>query len=118
MPWQCRLVAADKYPKETGDMWEGEVYTDANHGGYFCDAGKLSDEYVRDRMAQRKPLLVLLPGPVVFGIDSAVSGETRGWQVSGEAPNITVSPSINCIGQYHGWLRGGIISDDCEGRRF
>lgn len=41
-----------------------------------------------------------------------------GWDVSGEAPKITVSPSINIVGSYHGWIRDGVISDDCEGRKF
>jgi len=41
-----------------------------------------------------------------------------GWIVTGREPLITLSPSINIVGSYHGWLRDGVISDDCEGRRF
>jgi hypothetical protein len=40
------------------------------------------------------------------------------WIRVGEPPNITVTPSINYVGFYHGWLRDGVLSDDCEGRIF
>lgn len=39
------------------------------------------------------------------------------WTRTGEPPNITVSPSINYMGFYHGWLCEGVLSDDCEGRQ-
>ena len=51
-----------------------------------------------------------------FCIDSAVSDETRGWTVTGEAPNITVSPSINIVGLWHGFLTSGILTDDLDSR--
>lgn len=40
------------------------------------------------------------------------------WDVQGVPPRITVSPSINLQGAYHGWIKDGVISDDCEGRKF
>lgn len=40
------------------------------------------------------------------------------WTVQGELPRITVSPSIHQVGYYHGFVRDGVISDDCEGKRF
>jgi hypothetical protein len=40
------------------------------------------------------------------------------WNVQGTIPQITVTPSINCVGHYHGFVTGGVISDDCEGRTF
>ena len=42
----------------------------------------------------------------------------EGWGVAGELPNVTVSPSINVVGHYHGWIRDGVITPDCEGRSF
>jgi hypothetical protein len=39
--------------------------------------------------------------------------QNRRWDVSGEAPNITVSPSINCVelGGWHGFIQNGAITD-------
>ena len=33
------------------------------------------------------------------------------WEMSGEMPTITLSPSINCVGccGWHGWLRNGVF---------
>lgn len=57
---------------------------------------------------------VCLPGNTFFPLDRP---ETVGrWRISGELPDITVQPSINCEGVYHGWITDGVISDDCEGR--
>lgn len=68
-------------------------------------------------------LWVLLPGRSLFCVDTAAYDETRGhhgegWKVTGTPPTITVTPSINCIGSYHGYIRDGVITDDCEGRTF
>lgn len=53
-----------------------------------------------------------------FCPDRLYQDERVGWLVTGELPAVTVNPSVNIPGVYHGWIRGGIISDDCEGRRF
>jgi hypothetical protein len=42
----------------------------------------------------------------------------EGWLVTGTEPLITLSPSINIVGSYHGWIQNGIITDDCEGRKY
>jgi hypothetical protein len=120
MAWKCRLIETDTQPKEIGDMWFGEaVPIKSEPGRYWCvQTGRLSEQYIRERMTLRPPLLVMMPNLEVFCVDAAVSGEWRGWVVSGEAPRITVSPSINLVGRYHGFLRDGVISDDVEGRKF
>lgn len=42
------------------------------------------------------------------------------WSVTGELPAITVSPSIAQQGgsAYHGFVKNGVITDDCDGRKF
>ncbi len=40
------------------------------------------------------------------------------WTRTGEPPLVTANPSINHVGQYHGLLRDGMLTDDCEGRTF
>lgn len=51
-------------------------------------------------------------------LDQNSTDGTSGWTVSGEAPNLTVTPSINAAGEYHGFITNGVIGDDLEGRKF
>lgn len=59
--------------------------------------------------------MVKLPSGDFFCVDgpcySAEQGAYGGWQVTGEAPNITVVPSIHLVGRYHGFLTNGVLSD-------
>jgi hypothetical protein len=87
---------------------------------YHASEESLSD-YYRQHNSSRLPLMVVLPGRHLFLIDGKCWNGSQlygGWQVTGDAPAITVSPSINIGGSYHGWLQSGVISDDCEGRKF
>lgn len=77
----------------------------------------LSDQYRERHLGRRPPIVVCLPGGRVFCVDGKSAGG-GGWTVSGDPPRITVTPSINWEGHYHGWLIDGVLSDDCEGRRF
>lgn len=61
------------------------------------------------RFDNPKRLAVKLPSGVPWLID-------RSWKRTGEPPNITVTPSINHQGKYHGHLQNGYLTDDCEGR--
>ena len=40
------------------------------------------------------------------------------WTITGTIPNVSATPSINCVGVYHGYVTNGIVTDDCEGRKF
>ena len=119
MPWKCELVTRkqveEKYDKmepiPIGWMWFANNYPQ----------NLLSPQYFQTHQANRKPLYVQLPdGP--FCVDSKVSNGNHGWTVTGEPPNITVSPSINSSpgypDGYHGFLQNGVISDDLEGRKY
>ncbi len=46
------------------------------------------------------------------------SNNGNGWERTGEVPNITVSPSIDCQKKYHSYLKNGVLGDDIEGRKF
>jgi hypothetical protein len=79
---------------------------------------RLSD-YYHAHTKYRQPLLVILPGQNLFCVDSKCWNDKSmygGWQVTGIPPAITISPSINIAGTYHGWIINGVISEDCEGR--
>jgi hypothetical protein len=41
------------------------------------------------------------------------AGDGQLWSVTGEAPNLTVSPSINCLepGGWHGHIQNGELTD-------
>lgn len=95
--------------------------------------------------ASRPPLIAKLPGDLYFLVDGQCysptctkckakhgwrdepcpkggehtpRGHYDGWKVAGTPPRITVSPSIHYPDYYHGWLKDGVISDDCDGRKF
>lgn len=130
MPWQCRLIEDPFRPGgpggkgvRIGDMWYSPwKTTDDCPPAIRAD---LSDEYRRDWAGKRPPLVVVVPalshaGYRLIPIDEHYTrpGETHGWAVTGEPPDITCSPSINAIGDWHGFLANGVLSDDVEGRRY
>ena len=66
-----------------------------------------------------KAWAVMMPAGMEWMIYSYASGNPKQkWSVSGTVPKITVSPSIYQVGYYHGFIRDGIITDDCDGRKF
>lgn len=87
---------------------------------YIASDYKLSDFYKQNN-ANRDPILVKLPGAELFCVDSKCHKDGKyygGWRVTGVAPNITVSPSIDMGIFYHGFLQNGIIGDDVSGKRY
>lgn len=72
------------------------------------------------RYGDKSGYLVTLPGgahwPTLAGTDRG-----EGWQVTmpdGDPLRMTVHPSINVLGGWHGWIKDGVISDDVSGKRF
>lgn len=105
MPWPCFIVAECSEAKEPGAIWP--------------------ENNERDN---RTDWHILLPGGGIHNIHVKFADGT-GWQVTGEAPNFTVQPSINCYDSkrddgsirrkgWHGYLTDGILSDDYEGRTY
>ncbi len=68
--------------------------------------------------------MIMLPNGYALCVDTcfwngdALDPERRGWTVTGEPPNLTMSPSVNIVGSYHGFVTNGVIGDDVEGRKF
>lgn len=51
---------------------------------------------------------IMLPGVVPWcTLDRTSQGL---WGVSGEAPKLTVTPSIHVIGGWHGWITDGVLT--------
>lgn len=87
---------------------------------YLAEKERLSD-YYHQHNSHRQPLFVVLPNHTLFLIDGKCFTNGRsygGWTITGDTPNITVSPSINIGGGYHGFLTNGVIGEDVEGRKF
>ncbi len=75
----------------------------------------LSTEYKRDWLGKRPPIFVVLPNGDFFCVDSCAQGSPNGWTVTGEAPNITVTPSIHVLNgdnstRWHGFLTSGELA--------
>lgn len=133
MPWKLRLLDHNPYDvpnptaadqPATGDCWYAPwLVDDARYAERYKFL--LSDYYDAHNRASRPPLIVKIPGAYgTFNIDAPVSPGDRttdarhGWEVTGTPPNVTVHPSINAVGHYHGWLKDGVLSDDVDGRTF
>ena len=134
MTWNCKMIEYSKEKNmktlEIGDMFYFNPPDSFENGlgdprgwGWLSwyAAPKLLSDYYKLHNAGRKPLLVFMPSRALFCVDAMklTKGERYGgWDVTGEAPNITVAPSINIGGQYHGYIQKGIISDDLDGRKY
>jgi hypothetical protein len=92
-------------------------------------AEMIAPKYLREWRAIRPPMFVKLPDGSEFCIDTRAYNHDNGgyygdgWTVSGTPPAIVLSPSINIVGRYHGWIGcnpapPGCITADCEGRQF
>lgn len=103
-----------------GMAWFNDWYLDRDHGHDF-----LSPHYYRDWAGKRPPIELVCPDGNVWCIDRR-SSNGDGWVVTGEWPNITCSPSIDCApmgtgksgGFYHGYLRNGEFTADLAGQVF
>lgn len=122
MPWPVVLfkdVDAARAAGVNGEPPIGAMFP-ANESNWQAS---VSANYLRDWKGKRAAMWVLLPCRHWFCIDGAAYDAERGyhgdgWVVTGDPPNVTVTPSINCVGSYHGWLTAGVLTDDCEGRTY
>jgi hypothetical protein len=97
------------YPlRETppGATWAADWYPEEGPNGQFSGP-------------DGKAWCVMLPAGMEWIIYGFASGNPKSkWDVQGVPPQITVNPSILQTGFYHGFIRGGVITDDCDGRKF
>jgi hypothetical protein len=127
MPWKCVLIeppdladpdAWGKLP--VGSMW----HLSADEAEKRKTEGTLSDRYLRETSKVRMPIVVKLPGRSIGGrswcVDEKAYNSARGgwygagWIVTGAAPLITCSPSINMPGDYHGHVQSGIVTESSD----
>jgi hypothetical protein len=123
MTWTCRFIPdpeldehgnVDIRQRQIGDMWFLELSEEELRGSHLSD-------YYWQNNSSRKPLVVLLPHKnypdqkCYFLIDGKCYNQSQGhyggWTVTGVPPFITVAPSINMEGRYHGFLQNGVVGD-------
>lgn len=123
-----RPINADgPWSLEIGDCWYADMDSKDDEGYSFWferDAKRqhLSDYYFANN-SWRKPICVTMPGQAIFCVDSkVVSNGVRsgGWTVTGDViqSNLTVHPSINMGGTYHGYVTQNLLQSECEGRLY
>jgi hypothetical protein len=128
MPWPLRFRSEPEPWKDAqiGDCW----YMPEIARSFFIEH-QASQQY-RHQLATAKlmgqdfrpPIVVRLPPGFSFFPDEKYghpeNDQRNGWTVSGsiEDGSLVVSPSVNVVGTYHGWIQAGQVSDDVEGRQF
>lgn len=114
MSWKCFLVERRMGAPRPGS--DGAVVTPAE---FFRYGEKIewADLPVGAMWFDGPLLFVRLPAYIDWCIDRPGTGGSK-WTRSGEPPDVNVIPSINYVGIYHGWVRNGWVTDDCEGRKF
>ena len=120
MPLQCRLLDGPPEPyssKKPGDMWFMPwIYDPNDPKDRKGRTGYLAEGFWKDNADKRPPICVVTPSGSDWVVDAG-STNGDGWVVTGDAPNITCSPSIVVPG-YHGFLKNGVFTDDLEGRKY
>jgi len=126
MPWPIVVVEKDRgFDRNVGHAFYAPWLLKDPHTW-------LSKQYMTEWLGKRDPIVVVLPmrsGDKTIGFHFCIDGPASsgkkngdeyrdGWTVTGSLPLITVSPSINAEGCYHGWIQNGQITNDCEGRVF
>jgi len=130
MPWPLRFRSEPEPWKDAqiGDCWYYPNWDTAEHPypmlrQHFLDH-QASRQYKEQWADKRPPIVVQLPPGFGFSPDEKYGRPENtardGWTVTGslEDGSLVVSPSVNVVGTYHGFIQGGQVSDDVEGRRF
>jgi hypothetical protein len=105
-----RIVDRPSPPAEPSRLLKlGRVFPGT---GYLLDPGSMWREPESDMFARECWAIVLPNGRVWRTTDPASDPPHAPWDVTGEPPAVTVSPSINDTserGGWHGWIRAGFL---------
>jgi len=111
--WQvneCRLYSGSPDGKlyrlrelPPGAIWRATWMEEIHNNPYAAPDGKV--------------WALMMPSGMEWLVYGPASGGGK-WSVQGELPKITASPSIHQVGSYHGYVRDGVVTDDCEGKTF
>ncbi len=126
MPWPLRLVDGHEPWKDAqiGDCWYHPNWMEGDRSRAFFLNHLASHQYLEQWADKRPPIIVYLPSgpacPDEFYSRPENYIAKEGWTVTGsiEDGTLSVSPSINMVGHYHGFIQGSVVTDDVEGRHF
>lgn len=111
-PWDKDLLHDDA-PWEPGFCWRAPALTpESIHAPEWLASGRDYFIWIVIPMFTHEGVINSL-----FTPDRLSSNGVSGWTVTGELPNITITPSIGAA-DYHGWVTDGVLSDDIEGRTY
>lgn len=124
--WPTKCACGYTYEEEdTKQLFQDQVFkSDTNEEISLRDApiGAMWDAWwlKEGSRFKKRPdgMCLILKTPGGEWMIDGPSSNGNGWERTGEIPNITASPSIHCVGRYHGWLKNGVLSDDVDGRKF
>lgn len=129
MSWRMRKVDAEKMPKEIGDVWAiplSRRYPDTTWDDGTVTPGETFEEVWGDRLSPQFRasgrgfvVFVTLPDKTDWCVDLISTATGQGWDVDipdGDLERLTVRPSVNIVGYYHGFLWNGVVGSDLEGR--
>jgi hypothetical protein len=88
---------------------------------YLYAQSHLLSKFYKEVEKERLPLLVVLPGRVVFCLDAmnfCANSLYGGWTVTGTPPYISIDGVITLDNVYSGTIRNGVIADDFLGRKY
>ena len=98
-----KLYLVDQPPEDMDDWRPGMMWPSELHGpsgsGYSVVLCRHEDKAGVD-------------WPIIWHTRSSADQDGQPmWNVTGTPPEITVTPSINVIGYWHGWIRNGELLD-------
>lgn len=95
-------------PPFEGPFAPGDCWYATRDGESWCEfPGGRRPILLAAEHRDARPMIVVLPDGRPWCLHSPASGSEAGWSVAGELPNVTVHPSIDRRGSWHGWLVEG-----------
>lgn len=75
----------------------------------------LSPEYKKTWSGKRQPILICLPNNRLWSPDLCAAEDTSGWEISGELPEITITPTVICIECKNSGIKDNLIYSIMQG---
>ena len=115
MSWRVRMVPPPKTSDDYRNLQIGDAWRPDER------APPLWQEVAAAHFG-RAPLLVKLPCGTFFNVYGHGWKDGKptafSWTVTGTPPCLTLTPSVNIGGGWHGMITGGVIQDDVTGKKF
>jgi hypothetical protein len=137
MPWPITFLGErpDGQLPVGSAYWVKPEYVHEKADGTVSACAQVLSRHYDAVRHERRPIALVIPSGYHLIIDAAFWGPNdanptrEGWvvqlgapPVAGEGLQLTLSPSVNVNSGsphgYHGFVSGGVVGDDVDGRRF